>query len=191
MALTMAKMIGDLRREHNETRELLAVLEQELSVFHRQEHPDYEVIQDVLDYLRDYPTLCHHPAEQAVFDRLAARAPVLAQAVGDLGAEHRQEAAVLRAASEAVGNVLMDLELPRDEVEDAVKRLVAYKRAHMEMEERLLFPAADEALQPEDWAAIETSLRSGEAARKAAAERCRQTRERLLRWERENLAERG
>src|SRR3974390_79247 len=89
--------IGELlRQEHSNMESLLCILERELNVFGCGDRPDYEVILAVIDYFRDYPDACHHPKENLIVEKLKARDPVASASIGDLEAEHREEASRLR-----------------------------------------------------------------------------------------------
>ena len=46
----------------------------------------------------------------------------------------------------------------RQEFHDVVHDFIKHQREHMDKEELMLFPAAVSALQPEDWAEIDTRL---------------------------------
>jgi hemerythrin-like domain-containing protein len=132
----------------------LSVLERELSVFDRGDRPNYEVVLAVIDYFKDYPDSCHHPTEDMIFEKLKARDPIAASSIGDLEAEHREGARRLRRAAQAVERVLSDQDLLRQTVADIIRDFISHERQHMAMEERVVFPAALNALQPEDWADI-------------------------------------
>ena len=82
----MTYMIEVLRREHSNIESLLGVLERELSVFERGDRPDYEVMLAVINYFKDYPNSCHHPKEDLIVEKLKARDPRKAEAIGDLEA---------------------------------------------------------------------------------------------------------
>ena len=56
----MPELIEILREDHRNIETLLLVLERELNIFDRAEQPDYEVVQAIIDYFRDYPDRCHH-----------------------------------------------------------------------------------------------------------------------------------
>ena len=81
-------VIEILRQEHRDIEKLLLVLERELGVFARGEHPDYEVIHAVIAYFQVYPDACHHPLEDVVFEKLKVRDPTAAANIGDLAADH-------------------------------------------------------------------------------------------------------
>ena len=151
-------IIDFLRQEHRNIEKLLLVLEQELSLFARGERPDYEVIRAVIAYFEVYPDAYHHPQEDIVFKQLKARDPAAAESVGDLAAEHRSGAERLRRVAQAVQGVLMDREILRQTVDGIIRDFIARERQHVAMEERVFFPAAIKALQPQDWAEIASTL---------------------------------
>ncbi len=184
----MTRIIETLREEHRNIEELLLVLEQELNVFDRNERPDYEIIQAVISYFQDYPDCCHHPKEDMIFEKLKARDPVAAGSVGDLEAEHQSESQRLRRVAHMIRSILADHEVLRQTFDDTMRDFIEQERKHMQMEERVLFPAAVSALQPEDWAGIEAmwSETKDSMFNVAIEERCQSLRERIVRWEREN-----
>jgi hemerythrin-like domain-containing protein len=185
---TMPKLIELLREEHRDIEKLLLVLEDELSVFDRQERPDYEVIQAVIRYFQDYPDCCHHPKEDMIFEKIKARDPVAAKSVGDLKAEHQHEARRLQRVADVVRNILLDREIPRQTVDDVIHDFIAKQRAHMQMEERVLFQAAVDTLRPNDWAEIDLrwSDQKDTLFNVGIEERCLSLRDHILQWARDN-----
>jgi hemerythrin-like domain-containing protein len=151
-------IIDLLRREHRNIEKLLLVLEKEVNVFDRGEQPDYEVIRAVIAYFEVYPEVYHHPQEDVVFRKLQARDPAAAAVIGDLAAEHRRGAERLRQVSQAIEAVLADRIIARQTVDSIIRDFIGRERQHMAMEERDFFPAAIQALQPQDWAEIASTL---------------------------------
>ena len=183
----MTKIIEILREEHRNIEELLLVLEQELNVFDRNEQPDYEILQAVISYFQDYPDCCHHPKEDMIFEKLKARDPVAAGSVGDLEAEHQNEGKRLQRVAQMIRSILTHHEVLRPTFDDIMRDFIEHERKHMEMEERVLFPAAVNALQPEDWAGIDAiwSEKKDTMFNVAIEEKCQSLRERILQWERQ------
>jgi len=132
---------GFARQEHRNIEKLLRVLERELSVFDRGDRPNYEAVLGVIDYFKDYPNSCHHPKEDIIFEKLKSRDPVAAANIGDLRAEHEGEARRLRRVAQAVERVLGDQDLLRESVDKIIRDFIDRERQHMEMEERIFFPA--------------------------------------------------
>jgi len=184
----MAGMIELLRAEHRDIEQLLNVLEGELEVFERRERPDYEVIQTIISYFQDYPDCCHHPKEDMIFDKLKARDSPKAKGIGDVEAEHRQETERLDRVARIVRNVLLDREIARQTFSEVMRDFIDQQRVHMAMEERTLFPVAENALRPEDWREIDVKWndKTESLFNVAMEERCQSLRDRILRWGREN-----
>jgi hemerythrin-like domain-containing protein len=154
----MTKIIEVLRDEHRNIEKLLVVLEQELAVFDRRERPDYEILHATIDYFQEFPDRCHHPKEDLIFTILKARDPAAAETVGDLQGDHRKGSQRLQRLAQVVTSILTDHDLLRQSVDAVVHDFVDSERVHMQWEERLFFPAALKALQPEDWAEIDAKL---------------------------------
>ncbi len=133
------------------------MLEQELSVFDRRERPDYQLLQAVIKYCKEFPDRCHHPKEDMILQLVRQRDPAAAARTGDLEAEHAEEERRLRRFSRVIDSILIDRELER-QIFDKVRDFIAFERRHAELEERLLFPAALVALRPEDWASLDAHL---------------------------------
>src|SRR6266567_7549590 len=151
-------IIEHLSREHRNTETLLAVLERELEVFDRGDRPDYEVIRAVISYFEVYLEAYHHPQEDLVFAKLKARDPDAAAKVGDLAREHQKGAERLRRVAHAIDSVLADREVLRQDVDAIVRDFIEQERRHMMMEDRDFFPAALEALEPQDWTEIAAAV---------------------------------
>jgi hemerythrin-like domain-containing protein len=148
----MTEMIEILRQEHRNIESLLRVLERELSVFDRGERPDYEVVLAVVDYFEGYPDTCHHPKEDMIVEKLRARDLVAAATIGEAGSKR------LRGVAQAVERVLSGQDLVRENVANIIRDFIDHERQHMAMEERVVFPAALNTLQPQDWADIALKL---------------------------------
>ena len=93
---------------------------------------------------------------------LKARDPAAAAKIGDLTAEHRKGAKRLSQVAQAVENGLMDQGVSRHTLDGVIRDFIVHERHHMAMEEREFFPAAVEALQPQDWAEIASSRLTGQ-----------------------------
>ena len=68
----------------------------------------------------------------------------------------------MRHVAQAIESMLMDRELLPHTVDNIIRDFIVHERRHIAMEERDFFPAAIEALQPEDWAEIAWARSAGE-----------------------------
>jgi len=185
-------IIERLSREHRNIEMLLAVLERELEIFDRGSRPDYEVIRAIISYFELYPEIYHHPQEDMVFAKLKLRDPAAAAKVGNLALEHQEGVERLRRVAQAVDSVLADREILRQNVDNIVRDFIEHQRRHIIMEDRDFFPAALNALEPQDWMEIASALADHEDPlfSEAAEETFDALRARILQLEQEAEAER-
>ena len=99
------------------------------------------LMREAFDYMRCYLDEHHHPAEDAIFGRLAQRQPDLGEVVEAVQLEHATMA-------EATGNLATRIDaLGVDEKDEsatmlrtALNAFMLAQRRHMRFEERFLFP---------------------------------------------------
>jgi len=185
-------IIERLSREHRNIETLLAVLERELEIFDRGEHPDYEVIRAIISYFELYPELYHHPQEELVFAKLKLRDPAAAARIGDLTLEHQKGTQRLRRVVQAIDCVLADREVLRQNVDNIVRDFIESERRHIMIEDRDFFPAALKALTPSDWTEIASASTNHEDPlfSDAAEEIFDALRARIVQMEKESEVER-
>lgn len=145
-------------REHEYFRRLLALLQKQLDVFHGGERPNYELMLDIVSYLREYSDRVHHPLEDVAFDRLAKRAPELALPLARLKQEHRVIAHAGEALVDHLNAILGGAVVPRAEVEMAIATYLVYYGNHIAKEEEDVLARAASLLGPEDWAAVKDAV---------------------------------
>lgn len=153
----MPKILDELRQDHRDNSRLLDLLGREMKAFKEGRLPDYELVENILEYSLNYPDLFHHPKEDLIYQRLKDRDPASGNIVGDLEQEHAQLAALTRRFSNALKSVIEDEQLPRDWFLDVAQDFVNFFRNHMQMEEVLFFPAAGKHLTADDWIEIEAA----------------------------------
>ena len=128
-----------------------------------------------------------------IVDKLRARDPVAAATIGDLEAEHQEGAKRLRRLDQAVQRVLSDQDLLRRNVYNIIRDFIDHERQHMAMEERVVFPAILNALQPQDWAdvALKMADRSDVFYQPGFEEKFNRLHRNILKMEEEAEAERA
>ena len=144
--------------EHVYFRRLLELLQRELDGFHRGERPNYELMLDVVAYLRDYSDQYHHPREDVAFARLAEHCPDLKLELARLVQEHRVIARAGETLRQHLEAVLGGSMIPRAEVEVAAATYLVYYGNHIAKEDELVIGRAEKALTPEDWQAVKAAV---------------------------------
>jgi hemerythrin-like domain-containing protein len=147
--------------EHRDFERLLDLLQKEVAVFHRGGHPNYELMFEIVQYLRHYPDRLHHPREEVAFKRLISRDPTCEPRVAALEQEHRVIAAAGDALLKFLEEIMKEALVPRAKVEFSAATYLVYYRLHIAREEEDVLPLAARLLTPEDWKAIAAAVPPG------------------------------
>lgn len=153
----MPAILQLLQRDHRNISRLLRVLEAQLTAFEAAEPVDYDVVVDILDYCRAYPDRYHHPLEDRVLETLRARDSEAAARVGDLAEQH----AALAAETDAALTLFLDAQsgkqVSREDLIRTARSFLSHYQQHIAAEDGYFFPAAEKALQEQDWRDLENA----------------------------------
>ena len=161
MERAMAEPLAVWHAEHVNFARLLDLLETQVAAFHRGERPNYDLMVDIVYYLRSFADHFHHPREDVAFARLVEREPGMQLVINRLLQEHR---VIARAGDEffnRLNEVAEDVVTPRAALEAAAATYLVYYRHHLATEEREVMPRAAELLTEEDWVAVAATVPAG------------------------------
>lgn len=157
----MADPITEWHEEHVRFSRLLDLLEAQTMAFHAGEQPDYDLMRDIVHYLRHFADRFHHPREDMAFACLAARDPELSLAISRLLQEHRVIAVAGEELLRRLDDIAADVVVERSAVEAAAVVFLVYYRHHLATEETEIVPRAAAVLTPDDWAAVAAVVPGG------------------------------
>lgn len=144
--------------EHARFSRLLDFLDAQMLAFHEGGHPNYDLMRDIVHYLKHYADRFHHPREDVAFALLLDREPALAPVIKRLMHEHR----VINMAGDTLykylDDILEDTVIPRETVETAASTYLVYYRSHIDTEETQVLPAAGKLLKPGDWEKVAAAV---------------------------------
>lgn len=146
----MSDAINVLILEHRQIAKVLHLLEEQYINAAGREPINFPLLENILDYLSNYPAECHHPKEDLVYRRLLRRCPETAGSIRDLAEEHWKLAQLTQNLSRAVGAAQADDTSMHAGLADLLRAFVDFYRLHMRMEEERFFPLALERLTSED-----------------------------------------
>jgi len=154
----MSEVMQQLHQDHVRVARLMRWLEGQLDRFEAGERPDYERMCDTMHYLTHYTDLFHHPREDFIFEKLAAKEPALAEAVARLRDEHIELARLGERFYHTLENICEDIILPRERVEAEGRAYIDTLYRHFNVEEGEIFPRALALLDGRHWAAVDRHL---------------------------------
>lgn len=149
-----ADPIATWHADHQYFARLLRLLEEQIAVFHDGESPNYELMRDIVFYLRHYSDQVHHPREDAAFRILAGRDPGTRLEINRLVQEHRVITHTGEALLAQLEDVVAGAFVPRAEIEAAAATYLVYYRNHLATEDVRILPRAGELLTAQDWDAV-------------------------------------
>jgi hemerythrin-like domain-containing protein len=150
--------IATWHTEHMYFRRLLDLLNRQLDVFESGARPNYELMLDIITYLREYSDRYHHPREDVAFARLEAHCPQLGLTLARLRQEHRVIATAGETLAKLLTAILDDNLMPRSAVESAAATYLVYYTNHIGREESDVLTHAARTLTAEDWEAVRTAV---------------------------------
>lgn len=158
----MSDPVSHWHAEHAVFSKLLDILEKEIDVFHRGGQPNYDLMVDIVTYLRHFPDRHHHRREDKAFALLVAYDRSLEIPLERLRQEHRVIAAagddLLKTLNEASSDTLV----ARASVEAVAAMYLVYYRHHLASEEEDVLPRARQLLSPQDWRTIDSVAAGGQ-----------------------------
>ena len=158
----MTDPIAAWHTEHVYFNQLLALLQKQVDLFHRGEQPNYELMQDIITYLRDYSDRFHHPREDVAFGRLVKHCPDLELTLARLGQEHRIIAHAGETLLTQLRAILGGAIAPRAELEVAAATYLVYYGNHIAKEEEDVLPRAAKVLARADWEVVRGAVPPGQ-----------------------------
>ena len=154
----MVDPIAAWHTDHVYFRRLLNLLDGQLAVFHTGESPNYELMRDIVYYLREFSDQVHHPREDVAFARLAKRSLGIDMELNRLSQEHRVIARAGQILLQSLEGILGGAIIPRADMEAAAATYLVYYRNHIAAEEREILPRAGRLLTAEDWQAVAAAV---------------------------------
>nr|VFK17940.1 MAG: Hemerythrin-like domain-containing protein [Candidatus Kentron sp. LFY] len=154
----MSGIIEQLHTDHMNMARLLDLVDEQMEISRTGGAPDYVLMADIMQYMANYPDLFHHPMENLIFQRLAE----LDEGIRSTATGIIQEHDVLTRQGEVLLNliktVMNEYPIERGDMESSARQYVSTLRAHMNLEEGQLFPAAQKVLQKKDWEEIDAAM---------------------------------
>jgi len=147
--------------DHVYFQRLLDLLHKEVDVFHGGERPNYELMLDIITYLREYTDRFHHPREDAAFAFIVRRFPDMQLVLARLQQEHRVIAHAGDSLRQLLGAALDGEMAPRSAIEVAAATYLVYYGNHIAREEEDVMTRAALALSAEEWEAVRKNVPGG------------------------------
>ncbi len=113
------------------------------------------LILDVLDYIEVYPQRWHHPVEDRIYALLLQRVPTLLEVGLSLTAEHKRLEQLTNELNHLFTAIANDSMVPMSHLMRISDEFLEEQLAHLERENRQVFPLLARTLCDPDWQQLE------------------------------------
>lgn len=158
----MPPIMTRLALDHARLTKLLDLLADLLDRFHEGNEPDFELMNEMIEYMQKYADVIHHPTEDLIFRRVLEQGGVQHDVFSVLMRQHSAVTQVSQRFRESLESILKEEVQLREDVEANGRELVATMRAHLALEDAEAFPIALERLEAEDWEAVAAAAPNAE-----------------------------
>ena len=151
------KATAILMDEHRLIERALAALETAADRLERGERIAAAFFADAAEFIRGFADGCHHRKEEGVLfvAMHAAGMPVEGGPIAVMLAEHEEARTLTRALREGAGRMASGNPAASPQVVDAARGYARLLRAHIQKEDRILFPMAEQVIPPSQHAQVE------------------------------------
>ena len=154
----MSQAIATLERDHANIEKVLKLLESEILAIEVGKTPDYQLLQDIMCYMTQYPDRFHHPKEDLLFAQVLKHEPGAQANIEALLEEHVSIGLAGRNFDKLLRTSNIDSVDAREALGVAGFAYIRSLRAHMRKEEKKLFELAKTVFTNEDWQAIDEAV---------------------------------
>jgi len=155
-------MLSLIIKDHKQVELLLNVLTEQLAELEsEQQSVNFTLMDDIVNYLRNYIELYHHPKEDLIYSYYLEHYVEDAAMPNRLASEHQSLKFLSRELSSSLNMIQLDSVMPFDELAAQLKEFVNKQRAHIQYETNVVMPLMAEKFTPDDWCHIEHLWKNG------------------------------
>ena len=154
----MPEFLGTLRDEHRYFESLLDIAREQREFLASRGEVDFKILEDLLQYLAEYPEDYHHPREDILFDRLREIDSGSGAILDKLLAGHKE---INRESNHLYFTVMRANSgeaIRKSRLADSLDHFLKGYEKHIHDEDEIVFVRAMEMLSDEDWADVEGGM---------------------------------
>ncbi|MGB0466549.1 MAG: hemerythrin domain-containing protein [Pontibacterium sp.] len=147
-------ILTELHQDHINLNKMLAILQLKVGKLRAGDHPNFSLMADVVSYISDYADAYHHRREDCMYKHFYGRDPALDKLITSCEDEHRHMKYTCTVLSETIEGILHDAVVPMDAFTDRLASFLDEESAHIDKEDKVLFPMLQKLATEQDWAQL-------------------------------------
>ncbi len=153
----------ELHQDHLHLSRLLKMLLRHVHVLQNDGDPDFEMMIDIIEYIRAYSDNHHHPKEDVIYKVFKSTTNKADHIVDGLLNEHKKIPKVTIAFQQLLDAAQNgSLIIKRDELTEKITNFIDIQWDHLNTEEDKLFPLINKFMNDSDWAKVENTIKEKE-----------------------------
>jgi len=159
----MKESLHIIKQEHRNLFRVVNVLDHIIREDDGKRKPDFELMENILDYVESFTDTYHHPKEDEFLFRALRRRDSNAEAIIDeLEEEHRNCPASLEKMKAALQDYKQKWPAGGEAFKDLTATYLKFQTKHLQKEEGVVLPMAQRALTEDDWQEIDAAFANNE-----------------------------
>ncbi|MDX2320740.1 MAG: hemerythrin domain-containing protein [Moritella sp.] len=156
-------MLSLITKDHEQVELLLNVLTEQLAELEsEQQGVNFKLMDDIVNYLRNYIDRYHHPKEDLIYAYYLEHYVEDADMPNRLASEHQSLNFLSRELSHSLNMIQLDSVMPFDELAVQLRGFVDKQRSHIQYETDVVMPLMADKFTPDDWCHIEHLWKNGD-----------------------------
>ncbi|EPJ46670.1 MAG: hypothetical protein OFPI_33410 [Osedax symbiont Rs2] len=144
-------LLAQLHLDHVNISKLLLLLDQNLQQIRQGEIPELKLMAEAVEYIGHYADLYPHPLEEQMMEYFMERSEPLKKHQFICHKQHRELDQKSQQVLAPIAMTLLDGMLPMEQVLRALDDFLKAQKAHLDYEEREIFPLIKTLANEQDW----------------------------------------
>ena len=151
---SIEKTMNELRADHRNMSMLLDLLDGESMRLADDQDADYELINDVMTYMTEYPDAVHHPKEDLIYGHIHDKHEKIDKQLEYIEKDHRELEEASHEIRQEIAEMGSENAISRESLAESLREYSRHLREHMFWEEKELFELGDSMNDDDAWADI-------------------------------------
>lgn len=151
-------IISELHQDHVNLNKLLMILRQKVVKLREGQHPNFNLMADVINYIANYADGFHHPREDKLYEYLSSRDSLLDEKLQKCVEDHLTLKHASLHLQEKIDGILHDAVLPMQEFANLLEEYVLCQTEHLNFEEGEIFPLIEKLVSEAEMTKLEAQL---------------------------------
>jgi len=152
-----------LQVEHRGLRQLLALLQCKLQRLEQGDSPDFNLIEDTINYIENYLERYHHPKEDIIYQYIIKHNLDSQGKFAKAVKEHSTFKQLTQPLRTTLQSILLDIIIPNEVSAHQLKTFIEAQQSHVDYEDNYIFPLIEQSLSDKQWAEISLLIPKQEA----------------------------